>query len=111
METIGQRIRRLRLDRGIDKQADIAKPAGITQSTLSDIESKNKSFSATVLYALAKELGVSTDEIMFGSPGEEVMGQAELVRIFIELTPDQREMVLQMVRGLQSARKANSMAA
>lgn len=111
METIGQRIRRLRLERGIEKQAVIAKPAGITQSTLSDIESKNKSFSATVLYALAKELGVSTDEIMFGTPGEAVMGQSELVRIYTELTPQQREMVLAMVRGLHTAQKANSMAA
>jgi len=87
------------------RQAQLADPVGITQSTLSDIESKNKDFSALVLYAFARELEVSTDEIMFGTQGE-IVGQSELIRIYTELKPEQRDIVLQMVRGLQSANTA-----
>ncbi len=92
------------------RQSQLSDPVGITQSTLSDIESKNKSFSAMNLYAFSKELGVSNDEIMFGTQWE-VVGQFELIRIFSELTPDQREVVLSMVRGLSASNKANQAAA
>lgn len=107
METVGQRIKRLRLERGMLRQMMLAEPVGITQSTLSDIESKNKDFSATVLYAFAKELDVSCDEIMYGTQGE-IVGQSELLRIFSELSPAQREVVLDMVRGLGVANKTNA---
>lgn len=110
METIGQRIRRLRKERGIERQEDLAPLCGIKQSTLSDIESKNREFSATVLYAFATALDVSTDEIMYGTQGE-IVGKAELVRIFAGLSPDQREVVLSMVRGLADANKPNIKAA
>ena len=110
METIGQRIRRIRKERGIDRQEDLAPLCGIKQSTLSDIESKNREFSATVLYAFAKALEVSTDEIMYGTQGETV-GQSELIRIFASLSQDQRDIVLSMVRGLEAANKPNAKAA
>lgn len=110
METIGQRIRRLRKARGMERQEQLSGPVGITQSTLSDIESKNKDFSAKNLYAFARELEVSPDEIMFGTQGE-VVGQSELIRIFSELSQEQRDIVLSMVRGLQAANKPNIMAA
>jgi hypothetical protein len=77
---------------------------------LSDIESKNKEFSATVLYAFAKALEVSTDEIMFGSTGE-IVGQSELLRIYAELSPADRDAVLRMARGFKIASTANIKAA
>ncbi len=110
METIGQRIRRLRLERGLVRQDQLARPCGITQSTLSDIESKNKEFSAHVLLAFARELGVSIEEIMYGLQGE-IVGKDELMRIFAELSQPQREIVLSMVRGLQQANTGNAKAA
>ena len=110
METIGQRIRRIRKSLGIEKQGDLAVRVGITQSTLSDIESKNKDFSATHLYAFARELGVSNDEIMFGNQGE-IVGQSELIRIFASLSPEQRATVLTIVRAIQVVDKANIQAA
>ena len=109
METIGQRIRKLRKNRKLD-QTPFAKSCGIGQSTLSEIEKYNKDFSAQTLYAFARELEVSPDEIMFGTQGE-IVGQSELIRIFAELSPEQREFVLITVRGLQSANKPNIMAA
>jgi transcriptional regulator with XRE-family HTH domain len=110
METIGQRIRRLRKERGIGKQIDLAEPCGMTQSTLSDIESKDQEFSAKTLMLLAKKLDVSIDEIMYGSQGE-IVGQAELIRIFAELSQEQRNNVLVMVRALHTASKPNIKAA
>lgn len=110
METIGQRIRRIRKERGIDRQEDLAPLCGIKQSTLSDIESKNREFSATVLYAFAKALEVSTDEIMYGTK-EEIVGQSELIRIFSELSQEQRNFVLSMMRGLSNDNKPNIKAA
>jgi|APLak6261662433_1056034.scaffolds.fasta_scaffold11381_3 transcriptional regulator with XRE-family HTH domain len=110
METIGQRIRRIRKERGIDRQEDLAPLCGIKQSTLSDIESKNREFSATVLYAFAKALEVSTDEIMYGTK-EEIVGQSELIRIFSELSQEQRNFVLSMMRGLSDDNKPNIKAA
>lgn len=110
METIGQRIRRLRLERGIIRQAELALPCGITQSTLSDIESKNKEFSAQVLLSLCQELDVSVEEIMYGTKGE-IVGENELMRLYADLSPAQREVVLHMVRGLKSANTGNIQAA
>ena len=109
MESIGQRIRRLRESREL-RQVDFALMCGMGQSTLSDIESKNKDFSAVLLYAFAKALEVSTDEIMYGTQGETV-GQSELIRIFAGLSQDQRDIVLSMVRGLEAANKPNIKAA
>lgn len=110
METIGQRIRRLRLERGIIRQAELALPCGITQSTLSDIESKNKEFLASVLLALCRKLDVSIEEIMYGTQGE-IVGQSELTRIFAALSPADRDALLRMARGLQIANQANVQAA
>jgi len=61
METIGQRIKRLRDDRELD-QIPFAQRCGIGQSTLSGIEKHNKRFSAQTLYAFARELEVSNDD-------------------------------------------------
>lgn len=92
------------------KQAELAVPCGMTQSTLSDIESKDQEFSAKTLLLLAKNLDVSIEEIMYGSQGE-IVGQAELIRIFAELSPEQRSNVLVMVRALHTASKPNIKAA
>ena len=109
METIGQRIRRLRKTRDL-RQIDFAQMCDMGQSTMSDIESKNREFSAAQLYTIAKKLDVSTDEIMFGTQGE-IVGQSELLRLFAELSPDQRETVLIVARGLRESNQANKKAA
>ena len=69
------------------------------QSTLSDIESKNKSFSAAVLLGLSQALKVSPKYIIQGGI-EEDMGTTEIVQLFAELSPTEREMLLIAARGL-----------
>ena len=110
METIGTRIRRLRKALGMDRQAQLSELVGITQSTLSDIESKNKDFSAQVLYKFASALMCSPEYIMTGE-GEEDVGSYELMAIYKSITPDEREMLLKMARGLQRPDLGNSVAA
>ena len=65
-ETVGQRIKRLRLARGMVRQSQLSELCNITQSTLSSIESKDMGFSALTLYAFAGALNVSPNVIMFG---------------------------------------------
>lgn len=109
MENTGQRIRRLRKERGIERQSELcALVPDLGQSTLSDIESKNKSFSASVLLGLARALKVSPDYIVSGV-GEEDLGTVEIVELFKTLSQPAREMLLIAARGLvanASAKKA-----
>lgn len=99
METIGKRIRRLRLERGFTRQVEFAPMVLMTQSSLSDVESKNKEFSAAQLMALCQVLNVSPDYLMDGGR-EEDMGTMELLRIYKTLQKTEREMLVRMARGL-----------
>lgn len=58
METIGDRVRRIRDSKGIARK-DLARSAGMSYTGLSDLES-GKAKSTTKLHRLAAELGVST---------------------------------------------------
>ena len=100
METTGQRIRRLRLDRGMKTQGDLcALVPDIGQSTMSAIESKNQSFSGKALLELSRALKVSPGYIIYGGV-EEDMGTTEIVQLFATLSPPEREMLLIAARGL-----------
>lgn len=77
----------------------------MTQSSLSDVESKDKEFSAKQLMALCGVLQVSPEYLLKGG-GEEDMGSIELQRIYRELDPARREFLLETAQGL--AAKANA---
>ena len=98
MENIGQRIRRLRQERGMNRQAELCALVDVTQSTLSDIESKNKSFSAVVLMQLSKALTVSPGYIVYGGE-EEDMGAIELIEVYNALPKLERELLLRAARS------------
>lgn len=99
METIGKRIRRLRIERGFTRQVEFAPLVLMTQSSLSDVESKDKEFSAKQMLALCRVLQVSPDYLMEGGK-EEDMGSLELLRIYKNLQEAEREMLVRMARGL-----------
>ena len=100
METIGKRIRRLRFDRGYKRQDDLGALVGISQASMSSIESKDQEFSGVQLMALARVLQVSPEYIIYGGQ-EDDMGTVELLRIYKALSLQQRDMLLQMARGLK----------
>jgi transcriptional regulator with XRE-family HTH domain len=64
-ETIGQRLRRLRLDRGLSQRA-LAEP-GVSYAYISRIEAGTRQPSVKALRKLAPKLGVSADYLETGS--------------------------------------------
>ena len=65
-ETVGQRIRRLRLERGLS-QRELAEP-GISYAYLSRIEAGQRQPSVKALRIVAKKLGVSVEQLETGDP-------------------------------------------
>src|SRR4051795_4234274 len=71
-ETIGQRLKRLRLDRGLS-QRELAAP-GVSYAYISRIEAGTRQPSVKALRRLASNLGVSADYLETGShldPGDD----------------------------------------
>src|SRR2546421_4553584 len=64
-ETIGQRLKRLRLDRGLS-QRELAAP-GVSYAYISRIEAGTRQPSVKALRKLAAKLGVSADYLETGS--------------------------------------------
>ena len=110
METIGKRIKRLRQLRGFKRQDDLGQLVGISQASMSSIESKDLEFSAQNLYDLARVLVVTPEYIMYGIGEDEDMGSLELAQIYKSLTPEGRATLLKMARVLMPD-QANEMAA
>ena len=100
METIGKRIKRLRIDRGFKRQSDLGDIVGISQATMSGIESKDQDFSGRDLMNLSRALTVSPEYIVYGGE-EEDMGEIEIMQIYKSLPILEREMLLKMARGLK----------
>jgi len=100
METIGKRIKRLRMDRGFKRQSDLGDIVGISQATMSGIESKDQEFSGRDLMSFSRALLVSPEYIIFGGE-EEDMGVIEIMQIYKSLPLLEREMLLKMARGLK----------
>jgi transcriptional regulator with XRE-family HTH domain len=69
METIGQRIRRRREEKGIARK-DLAKAAGLSYTTLSDLE-LGESHASKALHRIAAELGVSAEWLETGKGSAE----------------------------------------
>ena len=100
METVGKRIRRLRIDRGYKRQDDLGVLVGISQASMSGIESKDQDFSGRDLMNLSRALTVSPEYIVYGGD-EEDMGEIEIMQIYKSLPILEREMLLKMARGLK----------
>src|SRR6266446_4014761 len=69
-ETIGERLKRLRLDRGFS-QRELAAP-GVSYAYISRIEAGTRQPSVKALRRLAAKLGVSADYLETGSDLDEV---------------------------------------
>jgi transcriptional regulator with XRE-family HTH domain len=65
-ETLGQRLVRLRLQRGWRYQKDLAKAIGADPSTLNQIEKDRRMPSGGTADALARVLNVPKDELLYG---------------------------------------------
>jgi transcriptional regulator with XRE-family HTH domain len=62
-ETLGQRVERIRKERGFT-QVELAANVGIIQSIVSSVESGRRGLSAEMAVRFAQALGVSIDELL-----------------------------------------------
>lgn len=91
-ETIGQRLRRLRLSRGLS-QRELAEP-GVSYAYISRIESGNRQPSVKALRKLARTLGVSPEYLERGvdlAPREDLEIQIADAEVALRLAEDTSE--------------------
>ena len=88
MTPIGLRIFGRRKELGM-RQAELAALVGVTQSMISDYESKGVMFDADKLQALAEALKTTMDYIMYGE-GEIDKDEAMLIGYFRAMAPELR---------------------
>lgn len=111
MDDIGQRIRKLRLERKLT-QGQLAKAIGITQGSLTQLETgKSKSPASTTLTELARVFEVDPDWLMTGkgSPQAPVAlsdKEAELVLVFRELSTEGQDYVIGRAKSVQRDERA-----
>ena len=105
---VGQRIRQLRREHGV-AQSELAIAAGISQSTLSDMErGEIAGRSLETLARLARFFGVSADFLLglqketIGLPAQPQLSprELELVRMVRELDAERANLVLRMAQTL-----------
>ena len=78
LATLGERLRQARTARGLSLRA-IARRIGVSASLISQVETGRAKPSVSTLYALANELAISLDELMFMDappPAEAASGAA-----------------------------------
>lgn len=107
MSSIGSRVRALRLDRGL-KQAALAAMAGITQASLSLIETgKTAAPAGETLAGLCKALKTTPDFLIAGvghaNSEAASMEEQELIFLWRSLPPIGRRIVLDAAKSAKSA--------
>jgi len=110
-ETMGERVARLRKERGFT-QVELAEKVGIIQTIVSAIETNALRLSAEMAVRFAIALGVSADDLLMPAkrkprstqPSRKVLRRLELIE---SLPSHQQQTVLRtidtMLRGLKSA--------
>jgi transcriptional regulator with XRE-family HTH domain len=108
METIGQRVRAVRLEKKLS-QAKLGKAVGVSQQAIGQLETGDTRETALIA-KIAKELGVSAYWLDTGlGPREDVQEDAlnddaaELVQIYEDLDGERRRMLKAMARDLRKA--------
>lgn len=106
--SIGNRVRGRRKELGMT-QVDLARSCGITQASLSNIETgETKSLRGMTLLALARALRTTTRWIMSGKgphePEPQLSAQEErLLELFLDLSDTNRAAVLAAAEALKNS--------
>ena len=112
MATIGERVRLLRKKRGLS-QVELAARVGITQGSLSLIETNKTEVPAgETLAALCRVLQTTPDFIVAGAGDpdsiESAMQEHELVHLWRDLPQEARKLVLENAQAVSRAFSAKS---
>lgn len=104
MKEIADRIRQVRLQRGMTQQ-DLADAVGLKdRSSIAKIETDTYEPGLDALKKIAKALNCDPDYLVFGDDSKEKMKE-EINFLFDRLAPEQQDAVLQFLRSLTAGRK------
>jgi transcriptional regulator with XRE-family HTH domain len=78
MPTVGERIRDIRLDLGLN-QEQLAEQAGLSKGFLSDVENSKRNIGSENLLKIANVLGASVDYLLRGEISEMVTAQPTVI--------------------------------
>lgn len=106
MSAIGARLRELRKSLKLG-QDDVADEIGVTQSMISDYESKGVMFGADKLALLAEVPNTTMDYIMYGA-GQVDKDEARLLGHFRAMTPDLRDTLLKSASTFAAAPRSEA---
>lgn len=102
-EAAGKRIARIRKEKGM-RQYELAKRAGISVQYMSAVESGHRRFSLELLTSVARELHVTPDEILFGTPPKagnmtEDETEKEIQDLFLDTSPAEAAFLIKVLRA------------
>ncbi|WP_051533567.1 helix-turn-helix domain-containing protein [Anaerovibrio sp. RM50] len=98
MTTFGEKLKRLRVDSKRISLGDAAKELGIPKSTLNNYERNSSKPPLEMLCKLAEFYNTTVDNLVGYEPDPEVV---ELIAAVKELSPEQRETIKTLVKGLK----------
>jgi transcriptional regulator with XRE-family HTH domain len=103
METISERIRSLRKEKGLN-QAELGEKTGITRRSISTIENGETDPSAKQITALSNFFNVSTEYLLNGKEEKNTMSETE--QEIIQLVRKDSDIKETLVNLLESKKKA-----
>ncbi|CEP67838.1 Cro/C1-type helix-turn-helix domain [Moorella glycerini] len=97
----GARIKQLRETAGLS-QNELARRAGIAQSSLSYLETGAKSPNVETLLHICKALGITVSEFLGENEGQSLPADLrQLLREAEGLTPEQRRKLIEFIRSMK----------
>lgn len=103
METISERIKSLRKEKGLN-QAELGEKTGITRRSISTIENGETDPSATQITAISKFFNVSTEYLLNGKEEESTISTTE--QEIIQLVRKDSEIKETLLKILETKKKA-----
>lgn len=99
---IGQRIRRFRKEKGLSQEL-LAEHVGISVTHMSHIETGNTKLSLPVFVRLAEVLEVPADALLYDVQSRDDAAKAALEQVWAGCTPQQRNILIEIVRAAKAA--------
>lgn len=100
---VGRRVAQARKDRGFT-QEQLAEAIGIEPVTLSRLETGDRALRLSTLSSIATVIGIPVGDLLDVArtlpPAEHGPEEAELIRLFGKLNPNQRDVLLRVAREL-----------
>lgn len=98
---IGKKLKKIRKSKGLTGQ-DIAILAGISQSTISDIEKDKRSVTLNTLEKICEALGISVVEFLDDEYQQKELSDDEkiILKIYSSLTEKEKYLLVQLLKSI-----------